>query len=96
MVDPVTQWFGSGYGQKGSTSNNGACAACAATMSGDPIGGRVIENAAANAITSNATWREDFIVPSAKDGCGRVWADYDRTGEAVVTNCSIRGRGRAY
>ena len=25
MVDPVTQWFGSGLGQKGSTSNIGAC-----------------------------------------------------------------------
>ena len=46
MVEPVTQWFGSGFGQKGSTSNIGACAACAATVSDDPIGARVTENAA--------------------------------------------------
>ena len=84
MVEPVTQWLGSGFGQKGSTSNIGACVACAATVSGGPIGRRVTENTAADAITSNPTWREDFIVPSAKDGCGRVWADYDRSGQALV------------
>src|SRR5262245_25878186 len=29
IVEPVTQWFGSGLGQNGSTSKYGACLACA-------------------------------------------------------------------
>src|SRR5262245_34764396 len=35
MVEPSSQWFGSGFGQNGSTSNRGACAPdllCAATF----------------------------------------------------------------
>ena len=55
MVEPVTQWFGSGFGQKGSTSKIGACATCAATVSDDPIGARVTENAPADTITSQPT-----------------------------------------
>src|SRR5262245_38278721 len=31
IVAPITQWFGSGFGHIGSTSNRGACAAAAST-----------------------------------------------------------------
>ena len=34
MVEPMSQWFGNGFGQNGSTSNMGACRACACATPG--------------------------------------------------------------
>src|SRR5215467_10048995 len=32
IVEPITQWFGSGFGHIGSTSNRGACVPAASTI----------------------------------------------------------------
>jgi hypothetical protein len=53
IVDPVTQWLGSGLGQNGSTSKMGARTVAAARAAG-------VDAAAAASITAKASL--DFIV----------------------------------
>src|SRR5260370_15014588 len=62
MVMPITQWFGSGFGQNGSTSNRGATAPFAWTTARLPTTLELIPSAASRTINTSAILRFLFML----------------------------------